>query len=146
MISPSALFYGFGANSVTKVTEVSDIFVGTGDLINPIVMTDHLEREYYAALRRVELNLPVNFSKTIEKALDFAERSLEHFQRDEQGNCLTYFVVYIFAAGIIDDIDACVSQLARALNLPISITIVQIKPDSPEIDVSKLCAKCEWLL
>ena len=29
LISPSSLFYGFGANSVTKVTEVSDLFVGT---------------------------------------------------------------------------------------------------------------------
>lgn len=55
-------------------------------------------------------------------------------------------MVYIFAAGIIDDIDACVSQLARALNLPVSITIVQIRPDSPEIDVSRLLSKCEWLL
>lgn len=83
MISPSALFYGFGANSVTKVTEVSDLFVGSGDLLNPVVMTDNLEKEYYAALRRVELNLPVKFASVIEKALDFAEKSLEHFQRDE---------------------------------------------------------------
>jgi hypothetical protein len=79
LISPSSLFYGFGANSVTKVTEVSDLFVGTGDLLNPIVMTDNLEKEYYAALKRVELNLPVKFAKLIEKAIDFAERSLEHF-------------------------------------------------------------------
>lgn len=42
-ISPSSLFYGFGANSVAKKTEVSDLFVGTGDMLNPIVMTDHLE-------------------------------------------------------------------------------------------------------
>jgi hypothetical protein len=79
LISPSALFYGFGANSVTKVTEVSDLFVGSGDLLNPVVMTDNLEKEYYAALRRVELNLPVKFASVIEKALDFAEKSLEHF-------------------------------------------------------------------
>ncbi len=42
-ISPSSLFYGFGANSVAKKTEVSDLFVGTGDMLNPVVMTDHLE-------------------------------------------------------------------------------------------------------
>jgi hypothetical protein len=42
-MSPSTLFYGFGANSVPHVTEVSDLFSGTGDLLNPIVMTDHLE-------------------------------------------------------------------------------------------------------
>ncbi len=44
LISPSSLFYGFGANTVLKVTEVSDLFVGTGDLLNPIVMTDTLEK------------------------------------------------------------------------------------------------------
>lgn len=79
LISPSALFYGFGANSVTKVTEVSDLFVGSGDLLNPVVMTDNLEKEYYGALRRVELNLPVKMAKVIEKAIDFAEKALEHF-------------------------------------------------------------------
>ena len=47
LISPTSLFYGFGANSVSKKTEVSDLFSGTGDLLNPVVMTDQLEREYY---------------------------------------------------------------------------------------------------
>lgn len=42
-ISPTSLFYGFGANSVAKKTEVSDLFIGTGDMLNPIVMTDHLD-------------------------------------------------------------------------------------------------------
>lgn len=79
LISPSALFYGFGANSVRSITEVSDLFVGSGDLLNPVVMTDNLEREYYAALRRVELNLPVKMASVIEKAIDFSEKALEHF-------------------------------------------------------------------
>jgi len=79
LISPSSLFYGFGANSVRQITEVSDLFVGSGDLLNPVVMTDNLEREYYAALRRVELNLPVKMASVIEKAIDFSEKALEHF-------------------------------------------------------------------
>ena len=69
LISPTSLFYGFGANSVTKITEVSDLFVGTGDLLNPIVMTDNLEKEYYQCLKRVELNLPVKLSKLISKGV-----------------------------------------------------------------------------
>lgn len=69
LISPTSLFYGFGANSVTKITEVSDLFVGTGDLLNPIVMTDNLEKEYYSCLKRVELNLPVKLSKLIAKGV-----------------------------------------------------------------------------
>jgi hypothetical protein len=146
LVAPSALFYGCGANSVKGITEVSDLFVGTGDLLNPVVATDNLEKEYYAAFSRIEINLPVNFAKLLEKALDFAEKSLEHYHKDEHGHSLTYFTVFVFCAGIIDDTDKCVQQLARALNLPISITIVQIKPDSPEIDVSRLLKKCEWLL
>ena len=61
-MSPSTLFYGFGANTVRHITEVSDLFSGTGDLLNPIVMTDHLEQAYYSFLKNVEINLPVHFS------------------------------------------------------------------------------------
>jgi hypothetical protein len=87
-------------------------------------MIDNLEKEYYAALNRIELNLPVRHSKILQKALDFAEKSLEHYQKDELKHSLSYFVVYVFTAGIIDDVDDCVSQLARALGLPISIVFV----------------------
>ena len=71
-MSPSTLFYGFGANSVPHLTEVSDLFSGTGDLLNPIVMTDHLEQAYYSCLKKVEINLPVHFSGIISKAIEFA--------------------------------------------------------------------------
>ena len=47
LISPTSLFYGFGADAVKSKTEVSDLFSGTGDLLNPVVMTDQLEKEYY---------------------------------------------------------------------------------------------------
>jgi pyridoxal/pyridoxine/pyridoxamine kinase len=46
-MSPSTLFYGFGANTVPHITEVSDLFSGTGDLLSPMVMTEHLEQAYY---------------------------------------------------------------------------------------------------
>ena len=72
LISPTSLFYGFGANSVAKKTEVSDLFVGTGDLLNPIVMTDHLDQAYYSCLKRVELNLPVHLASVISRAVEFA--------------------------------------------------------------------------
>mmetsp|Transcript_10206 Transcript_10206/g.10176 ORF Transcript_10206/g.10176 Transcript_10206/m.10176 type:complete len:128 (-) Transcript_10206:602-985(-) len=78
-IAPSTLFYGFGASSVQKKTEVSDLFVGTGDLLNPIVMTDHLDQAYYTCLKRIELYLPVHISATIAKAIEFAQQSQMHF-------------------------------------------------------------------
>lgn len=74
-MSPSTLFYGFGANSVPHVTEVSDLFSGTGDLLNPVVMTDHLEQAYYQCLKNVEINLPCNFAGVIAKAVEFAQQS-----------------------------------------------------------------------
>ena len=39
-MASSTLFYGIGACSVPHITETSDLFSGTGDLLNPIVMTD----------------------------------------------------------------------------------------------------------
>ena len=157
LISPTSLFYGFGANSVVKRTEVSDLFVGTGDLLNPIVMTDNLEHEYNECLKRVELNLPVKFSSLIKKAVEFAEKSAQHFlenedpsdQLHEGGHALSYFVIYIFAAGIIDDLDDSIRELTRVINLPVSIVIVQLKNSQglseAETDVGKLEEKCEFL-
>ena len=156
LISPTSLFYGFGANSVMKTTEVSDCFVGTGDLLNPIVMTDNLEHEYNECLKRVELNLPVKFAGLIRKAVEFAERSAGHFlenedpsdQLHEGGHSLTYFVIYIIAAGIIDDLDDSIRELTRAINLPVSIVIVQLKNkgiEESDTDVGKLEEKCEFL-
>jgi hypothetical protein len=78
-ISSSTLFYGFGANSVKTKTEVSDLFIGTGDLLNPVVMTDHLEQAYYQCLKKVELNLPVHIAKVVAKAVEFAMQSESHF-------------------------------------------------------------------
>lgn len=132
LISPTSLFYGFGANSVIKKTEVSDLFVGTGDLLNPIVMTDNLEHEYNECLKRVELNLPVKFASFIKKVVEFAEKSAKHFLENEEpsdsteggSHSLTYFVIYIFAAGIIDDLDDSIRELTKVINLPVSIVIV----------------------
>lgn len=139
-----------------KTTEVSDCFVGTGDLLNPIVMTDNLEDEYNQCLKRVELNLPVKFSLLIRKAIEFAERSAQHFleteypidQLHEGGHSLTYFVVYIVAAGIIDDLEDSIRELTRAINLPVSIVIVQLKNkgiEESDTDVGKLEEKCQFL-
>jgi len=104
--------YGFGANSVCKKTEVSDLFIGTGDLLNPIVMTDHLDKAYYDCLKRVELNAPIHIASVISKGIDFATQSQTHFlnstQEESKSNgqykhALSYFVLYILSTGIIDD-------------------------------------------
>ena len=108
--SPSSILYGFGANSVCKKTEVSDLFVGTGDLLNPIVMTDHLDKAYYDCLKRVELNAPIHIASVISKGVDFASQSQAHFLNQEESkqqsqykHALSYFVLYVLSTGIIDD-------------------------------------------
>jgi len=109
-------------------------------------MTDHIEKEYYSCLKRVELNLPVKFSRLIAKAVEYGQKSLEHFldqnnenvtkeepSKDkkkkgkvavEAGRALTYFVQYVFCTGIIDDLDDSIAQLAQCINLPLTIIIV----------------------
>ena len=105
-------------------------------------------------MRRVELNLPVNFSALIEKGVQFAEKAVLHFTDQQQakacdgGHALSYFVMYIFATGIIDDLDATMTQLTKVINLPLSIVIVQLKNKgvrSQDIDVGKLEKKCQFL-
>ena len=144
---------------MTKVTEVSDLFVGTGDLLNPIVMLESLEKKYYECLTKVELNLPVKFASLISKAVEFGAKAAHNFlseqnqsnqgaQNNDGGSALTYFVVYIFATGIIDDLDESIAELAKVISLPISIVIVQLKNDglqSNDMDVGKLEQKCEFL-
>ncbi len=56
---------------------MSNLFVATGDLLNPIVMTDHIEDTYYKCLKMVELFAPVNISQTLEKANEFAGKAEE---------------------------------------------------------------------
>ena len=100
-MSPKSLFYGFGASSVKHLTEVSDLFSGTGDLLNPIVYTDQLEPAYYQCLKRIEINQPIKFSSIIKKGVEFAEQSQNYFLNGQEnsdgiGNdslpALSYFV------------------------------------------------------
>jgi len=47
-------------------------------------------------------------------------------------NChaMTYYVVYILATGIIDDIQETIQELTKALNLPLSIYIINLQNKS----------------
>lgn len=102
-ISPSSLFYGYGAKTICGQGEdgpcrTSDLFSGTCDLMNPLVMTDHLDQQYYKCLESVELNAPVHLSKIISKAIEFAtgaEKSfwedINDFENQNKKSALTYF-------------------------------------------------------
>lgn len=74
----------------------------------------------------------------LKKAIDFAERSLEWYQSDDRKHALSYFSIYVLASGIIEDLDESLAQLMRAINLPISIYIVQMQPNSEDLAIDKL--------
>ena len=146
-MSPSTLFYGFGACSVPHITETSYLFSGTGHLLNPTVMTDKLEQAYYSCLKRVEINAPIKFSSIIAKASEFASQSQQQFINSND-HSLSYFVLHIFCTGIIDDLQETISQLAQIIQKPLSIYIIEVRnPNVAEddIDSSKLEKKCQFL-
>lgn len=69
-------------------------------------------------------------------------------KKTEYKHGLTYFVLYIFMSGIIDDIKETVEQLARVINLPLSIHIVNLQNKNlrkDDIDASMLEEKCKFL-
>ena len=65
----------------------------------------------------------------------------KRFTQSEAGHALTYFVMYIFATGIIDDLADCIKELTKVIHLPLSIVIVQLKNEGlrkDDIDVGNL--------
>lgn len=61
---------------------------------------------------------------------------------------LSYFVLYIFCTGIIDDVHSAIAELTKVVSLPLSIYIVQLRNDNlreGDIDVSFLEQKCKFL-
>ena len=56
--------------------------------------------------------------------------------------------MYIFATGIIDDLESCIKELTKVIHLPLSIVIVKLKNEgmrNGDVDVSDLEQKCSFL-
>jgi hypothetical protein len=61
---------------------------------------------------------------------------------------LSYFVLYVFCTGIIDDVEDTIKELSRVVFLPLSIYIVQLRNENlrgDDIDVGVLEEKCKFL-
>lgn len=57
-------------------------------------------------------------------------------------------MLYVFCTGIIDDVNETFTQLAKVVNLPLSIYIIQLRNDNLEdgdVDTSILEKKCQFL-
>ncbi len=68
--------------------------------------------------------------------------------KNEYKHALTYFVLYIFSTGIIDDIPESIQQFAKVLNLPLSVYIINLQNKNlrkDDIDGSMLEDKCKFL-
>ena len=69
-------------------------------------------------------------------------------QEGQYKHALTYFVLYILNTGLIDDIPESIQQLARVINLPLSVYVVNLQNKSlrkDDLDASVLEEKCKFL-
>merc|ERR1712043_27892 len=73
---------------------------------------------YRHSLQSVELWGPKNFSPIINHVSKFAQAY--------QGDGKQYFVLLILTDGIITDLDATISSIVSASNLPLSIVIIGV--------------------
>lgn len=101
----------------------------------------------------------MHISNVIEKGVEFASSSQAHFlsnppEEQKQStpqqykHALTYFVLFVLNTGLIDDIPRAIEQLARAINMPLSVYVINIQNKSlrkDDLDASVLEQKCKFL-
>ena len=110
---------GFGAK-IPPLNQVShEFFLNLSTQNNPYCSgVEGLLAAYRHSLQSVELWGPTNFSPIINHVSKFAQAY--------QGDGKQYFVLLILTDGIITDLDATISSIVSASNLPLSIVIIGV--------------------
>ena len=91
-----------------------------GDFFNTCLYNyDDIMDAYAHSLKKVELTLPCNYNKVIEKACNIGLHEL-------QFDCRNYYVLIIVTAGVMDDFQESLDQLKRVANLPLSVILVRV--------------------
>jgi hypothetical protein len=110
---------GFGAK-IPPLNQVSfEFYLNLSTQNNPYCAgVDGLLAAYQHSLQTVELWGPTNFSPIINHVSKFAQA----YQADGK----QYFVLLILTDGIITDLDATMSSIVSASNLPLSIIIIGV--------------------
>lgn len=87
----------------------------------------------------------MHISNILRKAIEFSTKAEQKFWEEIQyasdadlKSSLTYFNLYLFCTGIVDDLNEAVAELTKVLHLPLSITLVYIK--NKELDESEVGA------
>jgi len=110
---------GFGARIPPSGHVSHEFFLNLSQDNNPYCAgVDGLLHAYRHSLQNVKLYGPTNFSPVINHVAKFA--------RAYQSNGNQYFVLLILTDGIITDLDATLSSIIAASDLPMSIIIIGV--------------------
>jgi len=110
---------GFGARIPPQGQVSHEFFLNLSQDNNPYCAgVDGLLQAYRHSLQNVRLYGPTNFSPVINHVANFA--------RAYQASGKEYFVLLILTDGIITDLDATLSAIIAASDLPMSIIIVGV--------------------
>ena len=110
---------GFGAKIPPRNEVSHEFFLNLSTQNNPYCAgVEGLLAAYRHSLQTIELWGPTNFSPVINHVSKFAEA----YQADGK----QYFVLLILTDGIITDLDATMSSIISASNLPLSVIIIGV--------------------
>jgi len=110
---------GFGARIPPNGQVSHEFFLNLSQENNPYCSgVNGILQAYHHSLQNVKLYGPTNFSPVINHVANFA--------RAYQANGNQYFVLLILTDGIITDLDATLSSIIAASDLPMSIIIVGV--------------------
>lgn len=110
---------GFGARIPPNGQVSHEFFLNLSQENNPYCSgVEGILQAYHHSLQSVKLYGPTNFSPVINHVANFA--------RAYQANGNQYFVLLILTDGIITDLDATLSSIIAASDLPMSIIIIGV--------------------
>ena len=110
---------GFGARIPPNGQVSHEFFLNLSQENNPYCSgVEGVLQAYHHSLQSVKLYGPTNFSPVINHVANFA--------RAYQANGNQYFVLLILTDGIITDLDATLSSIIAASDLPMSIIIIGV--------------------
>ena len=103
-----------------KKGKTSDCFAMNGDYFNTCLYDySDITDAYAHSLKKVELTLPCNYQKVIEKACDIGTHELKYKVRN-------YYVLIIVTAGVMDDFEESLKEISRAAGLPLSVILIRV--------------------
>lgn len=128
-ISQFCMGFGIGAKTCPSQIHSSDVFALSGNIIDPTIPYNKVIQCYKSTSKRVKPSSPINFKPVLQSASAYAKHE---FERHKGRN---YFCLFYITPGVIDDADEFTDFIREIADLPISVTVIQIKnPSFREMD------------